>query len=242
LEQVIAMGRRLATAAIVALAWTGIARADDLAPFNAAIENAAAHNRVALSYLRTENTDLATIELEQMKEAWAAMAERFAGNRPAPFRDSELFNVALVDVPTRIVGAFIMINFGRPDIAAQSLQAIREELSAMRRAAGVEVLADRILDANVAFADLAGPRDSTPDWEHVDYGAKSERYRTALARCDAMADPDTRKSPEFRRLVDGATAGLALIPETVRDRDGDRLHRILIELRAFDHLLTFHYG
>ena len=49
-------------------------------------------------------------------------------------------------------------------------------------------------------------------------------------------------NPEFRRLVDGAKASLALIPKAIATRDGDLLHRMLIELRSFDNLLAFRFG
>jgi hypothetical protein len=67
-------------------------------------------------------------------------------------------------------------------------------------------------------------------------------YRAALARCDQMADEKTRREPEFRRLVDGAQAGLARVPEAVTSKDEDLLHRLLIELRSFDNLLAFRFG
>jgi len=62
------MLRLVAAACIGALLATGISvagpidygPADELNDFNAAIEAAAAHNRVALGYLRTENVDLAS--------------------------------------------------------------------------------------------------------------------------------------------------------------------------------------
>jgi hypothetical protein len=57
-----------------------------------------------------------------------------------------------------------------------------------------------------------------------------------------MADASVRKTPEFRRLVDGARAGLALIPKAIATRDTNLLHRILIELRSFDNLLAFRFG
>ena len=116
-----ALERRICIATAALLLGGGFAMADDLAVFNAAIEDVAAHNRVALGYLRTENVDLAVIELERMKESWGALAERFGKNRPEKFRDNELFVTALVDVPVRIVGAFVMINFGRLDIARGAL-------------------------------------------------------------------------------------------------------------------------
>ena len=57
-----------------------------------------------------------------------------------------------------------------------------------------------------------------------------------------MAVTDIRTHPEFRRLVDGVAASLALMPKAIAERDGDLLHRLLIELRSFDNLLAFRYG
>ena len=55
----------LARAAFLSLALSvapAAAKAGDLADFNALVEAAAAHNRVAIFYLRTGNTDLAGLE------------------------------------------------------------------------------------------------------------------------------------------------------------------------------------
>jgi hypothetical protein len=41
--------------------WASAALGGDLTDFNAAVESAAAHNRVAIGYLRTGNTDLASL-------------------------------------------------------------------------------------------------------------------------------------------------------------------------------------
>ena len=57
-----------------------------------------------------------------------------------------------------------------------------------------------------------------------------------------MAPPGIRRHAEFRRLIDGALASLAQVPKAIETRDGDLLHRLLIELRSFDHLLAFRYG
>src|ERR1700719_1010535 len=139
----------IATSAVL-LAGLGAVRAEDLALFNAAMEDVASHNRVAIGYLHNDNVDLAAVERERLKAAWGAFAERFGGTRPEPFRDNKLYVTMLVDVPTRIVTATIMLNFGRPDIARNSLEAIRDEISAVRRASGVEVLADCVLDSHAA--------------------------------------------------------------------------------------------
>jgi hypothetical protein len=233
-------------ASVVLLAGGSVARADDLALFNAAMEDVAAHNRVAIGYLHNENVDLAAVEIERMKDSWAAFAERFSGNRPEPFRDNKLYVTMLVGVPTRIVTALIMINFGRPDIARNSLEAIREEISAVRRASGVEVLADCVLDSHAAIEALSVYRDKVPAWNEpanaTDIAAKADAYGAVVMRCDAMAPEGVRTNPEFRRLIDGVAASLAFVPKAVAAHDRDLLYRVIIELRSFDNLLAFRYG
>jgi len=234
------------TASVAFLTAVAGARADDLALFNAAVEDVASHNRVAIGYLRSENLELAVVELDRMKDSWGAFAERFSGNRPEPFRDNKLYVTMLVDVPTRIVTAMIMINFGRPDVARNSLEAIREEISAVRRESKVEVLADCVLDSHAAMEALSLYRDKAPDWNDPatpsDIAAKADAYGTTVKRCDAMAAEAVRGNPEFRRLVDGIAASLAFVPKAVAARDRDLLYRVIIELRSFDNLLAFRYG
>jgi hypothetical protein len=72
--------------------------------------------------------------------------------------------------------------------------------------------------------------------------SKAAIYSYVLDRCNGMASETVRQSPEFRRLIGGAKAGLALIPKAIATRDSDLLHRILIELRSCDNLLAFRFG
>jgi hypothetical protein len=228
------------------LAGLGGARADDLALFNAAMEDVASHNRIAIGYLHNENFDLAAVELERMKDSWGAFAERFGGTRPEPFRDNKLYVNMLVDVPTRIVTAMIMINFGRPDIARNSLESIRDEMSAVRRASGVQVLADCVLDSHAAMTAFDVYREKVPDWNDAatlsDIAAKADAYGSAVKHCDGMAPEVVRGNPEFRRLIDGIAASLASVPKAIAGHDRDLLYRVIIELRSFDNLLAFRYG
>jgi hypothetical protein len=246
-HSVIAMRRRLISVAtaVALLVATGPMLADDLAGFNAAIEDVASHSRAALGYLHNRNGDLAAVELERMRDAWGAFAERFGRDRPERFRANARYVTMLVDVPTRIVAATIMINFGRPDVAAGSLHAIRQELSAVRRGSGVELLADCVLDANAAMEALLVYQDAPPDWDRpaavTDFAQKAAAYGEAVTRCDAMA-PALSQSGEFRRLVDGVAAALALVPKAIAARDGDLIHRVIIELQSFDGLLALRYG
>ena len=69
------------------------ARADDLDDFNRAVEAAMSHRRVAAGYLRTGNIDLAVLEVEGMREAWAKVSTL---PRPAAFRDQQRYTATML--------------------------------------------------------------------------------------------------------------------------------------------------
>jgi len=240
---------RFARAAILSLALLAAsapAFAGDLAEFNAAVEKAAGHNRVAVGYLRTGNTDLASIELDRLRAAWQSLTERFAGKAPDAFDGNTLFGTTLVNIATRLVTADIMLKSGRADAASQSLAAIRGDLYELRKASGIVVLADCVRDANTVADAIMQFNKSDLDWSkpatRFGIANKASIYGYVLDRCDDIASATVHNSPEFRRLVDGARAGLDLIPKAIGTRDTNLLHRILIELRSFDNLLAFRFG
>ena len=232
--------------AFVTSAVVNDALADDLADFNAAIESASSHNRVAIGYLRTGNLDLALLEIDRLREAWGAFERRFAGKRPAAFDGVALYGTMFTGVQARLVAVDLMITMGKPDAVRQSLQAIRGDLYDLRKAAGIVVLADCVRDANAGMDALMVYDDRALDFAkpatRSDLAATAQNYGATLTRCDGIAGDAVRNSPEFRRLLDGAKASLALIPKAIATRDGDLLHRVLIELRSFDNLLAFRFG
>ncbi len=237
---------RIACLALALAAGAAAARAGDLADFNAAVEQAESHNRVAIGYLRTGNIDLASLELDRLREAWGALQQRFIGKRPDAFDGVARYGTLWTEVSARLVAADLMLKSGRPDAARQSLDAIRGDFHDLRKAAGIAVLADCVRDANAAMDALMVYNDRALDWTKSEtrFGIanKASIYGYALDRCDGMAGDALRQAPEFRRLVDGAKAGLALIPKAIATRDSDLLHRVLIELRSFDNLLAFRFG
>lgn len=230
-----------------ALLGSGFAvKADDLADFNAAVELASAHNRIAIGYLRTGNEDLASLEIDRLRDAWIKLTERFSGARPEVFAGNPLYGKLFTAVNARLVGADLMLKTGQLDAARSSLDAIRGDLYDLRKASGVVVLADCVRDANTTMDALMIYNDRALDWSNPETRSKiastASSYGSVLDRCDGVASEAIRKAPEFRRLVDGAKASLSLVPNAIASRDTDLLHRILIELRSFDNLLAFRYG
>ena len=237
---------RAAILALALLATGNAACAGDLADFNAAVEKAASHNRVAIGYLRTGNTDLASIELDRLRDAWTSLTERFAGKRPDAFDGNALYGTTLLNISTRLIAADMMLKSGRADVASQSLNAIRGDLYDLRKSGGIVVLADCVRDANQAADAIMQFNKTELDWSKsgTRFGIANTAsiYGYVLDRCDGIASATVHNSPDFRRLVDGARAGLELIPKAIATRDTNLLHRILIELRSFDNLLAFRFG
>lgn len=238
--------KRILVFILALFAASASAGGSDLSAFNAAVEKAESHNRVAIGYLRTGNIDLASLEFDRLRDAWSDLQRRFASKRPQVFDGNQQYIVVMTDIATRLITADMLLKSGRPDGARETLQAIRTDLYGLRKSAGIVTLADCILDANGAMDALMVYNDRALDWSKPDIASgiadKATRYGTALTRCDGIAEGTTRQSPEFRRLIDGAKASLALIPKAITDRDTGLLHRVLIELRSFDNLLAFRFG
>lgn len=234
---------RLVSLAFLVVALPAVpVRADDLADFNAAVERVAAHNRVAIGYLRTGNVDLASVELDRLRQAFEQVTAR---KRPAVF-DGKLYVKTMTDVAVRLVTADMLLNSGRADPARQSLLGVRDDFYELRKSAHVVVLADCVRDAGEAMDALMAYNDRNLDFAKpgvaADLAAKTDTYGKVLVRCDGMADPAVRQEGEFRRLIDGAKASLAQMPKAIAARDANLVHRLLIELRSFDNLLAFRFG
>jgi hypothetical protein len=174
------------------------------------------------------------------------VVERFGANRPAEFADQALYVTTVTDISTRIAAAHLVMSLGRADVAHDVLSEARNALARLRRASGIAVLADCVLDANAAMTKLIAFDSKTPDWAGP--AARHEILVTAAAhgeqlrRCNEMAPASVRLNPKFRRLIDGALASLERVPEAVATSDSDLLHRLLIELQSFDRLLSFRFG
>ena len=240
-----------ALALILSLA-PSLSAADDLADFNAAVEQFAGHNRVAIGYLRTNNTELAAVEIDRMKTAWTNVMTRFGTNPPQALRSNPRYAQTMSGIQKNIGDATVLLNTGkagagmfgppRSDLVRNSLQSIREQLSAMRKEGQVTVLADCILEANSAMAAFFTFQYTVPDFSKPDVTNKANALATVIKRCDEVADADTRKNPEFRRLIDGTLNSLTFVPKVIETRDRELLERVIGELRAFDNLLLFRFG
>jgi hypothetical protein len=205
------------------------------------MEQVQAHRRVALGYLQTGNADLALVEMERLRDRLkpAEAGTPWAGPDPA-------LSAALAGAGAKVEQGIEAAEGGDLDKAGALILEASAVLDAWRRNIGLPLFSDCIARASIAYEALDTYRRNRPDLSdppvrrHIAEAAVATEE--ALAKCDAEAPPDVRTEPEFRRLMDGFTASLKLLGEAADSRDGDYLHRLLIEQRAFDRLLTFRFG
>lgn len=195
--------------------------AADLSPH--AMEAALASRRVASSYLRTDNVDLALIELDNL-------AEQVKGS----------------DYERIVADAIRAAEAHDLEQARRSLTKLGDELARDRRRRGLRLFADCVSEASAAYARLDIHRVRPPDLSNAatiaDIVTAAKETDTALRRCDDEAPESVRGAEAFRRLIDGARASLKQVPDIASRRDADALHRYLIELRSFEQLLLFRFG
>jgi hypothetical protein len=202
----------------------GAAQAASL-PETADDESVLKHRRTAWGYLRTGNTDLGLIQIEALEKALAQAPPEILASLRAAKAAAEADDTAA---------------------ATRALEALARTLAEARRAAGTRLFVDCILEASAAHAPFDRYRTEPPDLGRPEVAAAvtttAAASDQAFAACDAQAPAGIKADPEFRRLMDGARAGLALVPEAVGKRDSGQLFRILIELRSFERLMVFRFG
>ncbi len=225
-----------------ALAALPAPASDASTELRAFLEQFQAHRRIAIGYLRTDNPDLGAVEIERLRDRWAADLGRLP---PKVLADRSLAS-AIAETERAVLDSLNAVDGGNVDRARALLESAEAPLKAWRQANGVRLFSDCIAEAGAAYEQLDVHRVRPPDLMDLAMSgaitAAAVATEAALLRCDGEAPDDIRAEPEFRRLVDGMSASLRQVSEAVQRRDGAYLHRLLIEQRSFERLLSFRYG
>jgi hypothetical protein len=238
-----AMRVKMAIVAVLTTLLCAGALARELPPdLRSLIEGFQAHRRVAVGYLRTQNGDLGAAEIERLQRRWSADRRKLS---PQSTADGVLAT-ALARTETLVADGLKAADGGDVERARALLEGAAGPLDAWRKANDIRLFSDCIADITAAYERLDGYRLKRPDLADGSTGEKivtaSDGTIAALERCDREAPDALRREPEFRRLFDGMLASLRQMPEVVRTRDGAQLHRLLIEQRSFERLLSFRFG
>jgi hypothetical protein len=219
------------------------ALARELPPdLRALFEGFQTYRRAAIGYLRTENTDLAAIQIERLRERWATDRRRLSAAITADAALAE----ALARTEANVAESLRVADAGDVEQSRRLLENAAAALDAWRKANGVRLFSDCIAELGAAFEQLDRVLRNAPDLTDrttsENIVALSGRTVAVLDRCEREATGDVRDEPEFRRLVDGMRESLGHMPNAAAARDGALLHRLLIEQRSFERLLAFRYG
>jgi hypothetical protein len=121
----------LAPTGLPAMAAPSIGGEDEIAAYNAAIDDAELHNRAALKAIDAQDPERVRAELTALRDAFGRLVERFGRTRLVAMKGDPDGVTIMVDVPMRIVTAQMMIDFGRPAIATSSLVAVCRLLASL---------------------------------------------------------------------------------------------------------------
>lgn len=229
-------------AGVLGAMLVGVAAAQLPPPAADLVQNLQKYRRTVLAYLRTENADLALIELERLESTWTADVQR-AGS--AIGQDAALA-AAVIETQRTIRNARAAGERGDFAAARSLMGDVDKPIRQWRRRQGIRSLSDCIAEAGDVYERLDVHRTSAPDLAREDVrasvGAQAEAAAQAFLRCNEEADAATRMNEEFRRLIHGMTGSLRQVPEALQRRDDAYLHRLLIEQRSFERLLSMRFG
>lgn len=222
------------------------ARASDTGDFHDALADTWRFYRGAVFYLGTGNHMVAGFELEQMREHWDVLQQRFAADPPDPYSDDPRFAEVLEESGARVQQALAATAAGDADTASRTLAPLRGELAALRARAGVHTFSDCVGEANAAMDALYVYRAEPPALDDAaavnEVKARTAVLRYVLRRCDRRAPPAVQRDPEFRRIVDGSLASLEQLFVALDGSDPTTVVNLLRELRSFDRILFLRFG
>jgi hypothetical protein len=235
-------GRKVTLVALQVLLCAAVQAAELPSELRPLFDGFTANRRVALGYVRSQNGDLSAVAIERLRERLLADRGRLS---PATLADAELA-AALTRTEGFIDDGLKLVEIGRFDRATRFLNYAAEPLALWRRSKRIRLFSDCIAEISKAWEALEPYRRTEPSLAD---GVAVSRIvfhanlvASAVGRCDREADEKLRAEPEFRRLIDGMLSSLKQVPDAVAAHDSAWLHRLLIEQRSFEQLLTFRFG
>jgi hypothetical protein len=121
-----------ALAVALHLVLAGLARADDLGDFQAAVASAQAQYHIAMTTLATRGQAETAREVQRLRQSWQALAEGFRTIRSAENPGDQELAQSFVQVDVRLVGVLLVIEMGSREAARDALAPIEDALHALQ--------------------------------------------------------------------------------------------------------------
>lgn len=200
--------------------------------------------RLALSYLRSGETELGGISLATFIDEWSALDKRFAANPPAPFDKDSQFAATLADVSKHAKDSQERLSQGDASGAVAKLEPIRSILRQMRRRNGIRTLSDCIDNISAQMDRLQALRDAKFDGEdrrQMNAAKETLDSFSPVLRACKQQSPEANQD-QYRRLIKQASSSVESAKNALVTHDTARFIRIVRELRSIDHILFQQFG
>ena len=232
--------RLLAGAVLTAVFFSpNIARADALTSIDKAYET----YRTASSYLRTENTGLALLDLAATVDTWKEVQSAPA---PAPLAKDPKYSDAINEIAAMLEKGLREAEAGDPKAARAAITPVRDVLFDLRRRNGMDTYADCITELNTAMDAVFAYRRPAPDMSDskITDGMRkaSKIYEQTLRKCRALAPATISSDPEFVRLFDGTKNSVESMYPAIDSGSANAVINVIRELISFDRIIFFRFG
>ncbi len=228
---------------VIVLATVLVSSGNVRADASASIDKAYETYRTASSYLRTENTGLALLDLAATVDIWKEVQ---SSDAPPPLAKDPKYADAINEIAALLEKGLSEAEAGDPKAARAAIMPVRDILFDLRRRNGMNTYADCITELNTAMDDVFAYRRPEPDMSDnkVISGMRdaSKSYEQTLQKCRDLAPSSISSDPEFIRLFDGTRNSVESMYPAIDSGSANAVINVIRELISFDRIIFFRFG
>jgi len=202
--------------------------------------------RTAVSYLRTGNAGLASLDLAEASDEWDAISASAKNETPTAYAKDPALKETLDEVSLLLRKTLALAESGEAKQAYKTILPVRGLIYDLRQRNGQRVYADCITDMNAVMDEMYIYRHNPPDFNNADVLSHTSKvqtqYRKVLEECITMAPASYSENPEFIRLTQGTKQSTEIMAEAIKAKNAASYISILRELRSFDRIIFFKFG
>jgi selenocysteine lyase/cysteine desulfurase len=172
--------------------------------------------------------------MDQARAAWAAIGQRYGAQVPAPYDRDTGFAATLAAVNTIYADAAAQIAKQQLPQAHDTLEAVREQLAALRHRNGVVVFSDAMnaYHAQMEVVMLDGPKMlAGPKGVIVLAGAVGALDHLARGLAP-QASADVANNPEFQAMLRVVRGSVDTLQDAVRSQDPAAIRQAIGQLKG----------
>jgi len=121
-------------AAVLILALTGLAAADDVTDFRNGLDGVMRRASTMIDDIGAGgDKKMAQTDMAELRSAWAELMQRFAGKPPLANNSATVGS--LTNISMGLIATDLMVTMGRPDAAVHSLETLSNNLDMLAKTA-----------------------------------------------------------------------------------------------------------